>query len=72
MHTYIHKVSGPDSVTLLERKSIFEWCVVSVDLRTDTRKGIMCLKESGQHAQILLTILSSIVYITGGTYMNIQ
>lgn len=38
-------------------------------LKMDTKKS-MCLKEIGLHAQNMLTILSSIVNMIGGSYVT--
>ena len=45
---------------------MFEWCVVNVDIRTDTKTQIISLKEIGLRASNLLTILASMVNILGG------
>ena len=61
------KVSGPNSVTYLELTPRFEGCVVRCISKNEHQKDLS-VKEI---AQILLTILGSIVNIVGGPYMII-
>lgn len=51
------------SVTLHTRTPRFEWCVVQC--------GKVCLKTIGLHAQIMITILNSVLNINEGGYMSI-
>ena len=58
----------PNSVTYLDQTPIFKRYVVIV---APDQKGIMCFKETGLRTQNMMTILSSIANMVGGTYMTI-
>ena len=64
------KVDIPNSVTCLTRTPIFRWYVVRCGPKNVYQKIIMCLKELGLQAQNMVTILSSIVNIIGGSIDN--
>ena len=63
------KLDMPNNlVTYLNQIPIYVvWC----GSNNGYQKGIMCLKEIGIHAQNMITVLGTIVNITGGTYMTI-
>ena len=60
------KVDIPNSITYFDWTPLFEWYVVRCSSKNGDQKD-MCLKEIGLHAQNMITILGSIVNISGGT-----
>lgn len=58
LHCCLYKVSRPNSVTYLERKPIFGWCVFRCKSKKEHQKD-MCCKEIAQCAQDLWTIRGS-------------
>ena len=65
------KVDVPNSVSDLNQTPTVEWYVVRCGSLERYQKD-MCLKETGLHAQNMITILGSIVNIIGWTSMIIQ
>ena len=63
------KVDLPESVTYLNRTSIFEWYVVWCGSKNRYHKD-MFLRSIALHAQNMVPILSSIVNITEGTHLT--
>lgn len=52
----LHTVIGSNLDTYPDRTPMFEWGVVNVDIRTDTKTQNMSLKEVGLRASNLLII----------------
>ena len=57
---YLSEVDVPNSVTCLNWTPIFEWRVVMSGSKNGSRKHL-CLIEIGPHAQVMITILGSIL-----------
>lgn len=56
---------GPYSVTFLDQKPVFEWCVIRCGFKIKHHK-LTCLENFGLSVVILLSILGSIANIMGG------
>ena len=50
---------------------VYEWCMVRCGSENKRQQDV-CLKEIGQGAQSLLTILNATINIIGGAYMTIN